>query len=62
MWGLDGSGGKYATDKRLRRCRWSIVSLGIPDGLSLQLNAVMCGSPPTAEQSSPRAELYAFPM
>eukprot|EP00959_Pyramimonas_sp_CCMP1952_P362832 7598136-Pyramimonas_sp.AAC.1 len=52
----------YATDKRLRRCGRSIVSLGCPDGLSLQLNAVMCGSLPTAEPSSPRAELYAFLM
>ena len=56
VWGIDGSGGKYSKDWRLRRCDWSFAHLGV-DG---RIDAVRCGSLPCARQSSPRAELYAL--
>eukprot|EP00959_Pyramimonas_sp_CCMP1952_P066302 1384424-Pyramimonas_sp.AAC.1 len=56
----DGSGGKHALDERLRRCGWAVCRLGEPQDGQKSVSAVRCGSLPTPEQSSPRAELFAF--
>eukprot|EP00959_Pyramimonas_sp_CCMP1952_P300123 6277625-Pyramimonas_sp.AAC.1 len=48
--------------KRPRRRGWAMVRLGMAEDLDLRLNTALCGTLPTREQSSPRAELYDFPM
>eukprot|EP00959_Pyramimonas_sp_CCMP1952_P044971 939475-Pyramimonas_sp.AAC.1 len=62
--GLDGSGGKWAKDHRLRRCGWAVVRLdeASVDDFEFRCDAILAGTLPTRTQSSPRSELFALIM
>ena len=59
---IDGSGGKYASDRRLARVGWGIAVIDVTDPQNPEFLGGFYGSLDSNKQTVPRAELYAFIM
>ena len=59
MWGGDGSGGRFTSDPRLRRCGWAMVAIRPVDDFDFQYLGHALGGVP-GRQTTPRAEAMAI--